>query len=89
MTGLNLVLQQPSTVALAKTKADIREKELLLLLVSLPWSAQSGVLQQPKMVSMSFAYWAHAIVCSRTVYSRSSFERSRKGRKRAEGSFFN
>ena len=41
------------------------------------------------MVSMSLAYWAHTIVCSRTVYSRSSFERSRKGRKRAEGSFFN
>ena len=41
------------------------------------------------MVSMSFAYWAHTIVCSRTVYSRSSFKRSRKGRKRAEGSFSN
>ena len=35
VTGLSLVLQQPATAVLAKTKADIAKKELLFLLVSL------------------------------------------------------
>ena len=60
VTGLNLVLQRPSTTTLAKTKADIVKKELLLLLVSLVYSktrcSNSKILYVPVFSFLTILY---------------------------------
>ena len=53
-TGLNFVLQQPLTAALAKTKADIAKKEFLLLLVLLPLCHLSLIFIRIKQIKWKF-----------------------------------